>query len=35
MALADVPAPLTTYEARIVGNRVIGGPGGATFTSPD
>jgi hypothetical protein len=29
MALADVPAPLTTYEARIVGNRVIGGPGGA------
>jgi hypothetical protein len=29
MALADVPAPLTTYEARVVGNRVIGGPGGA------
>jgi hypothetical protein len=29
MALADVPAPLTTYEARIVGNRVIGGQGGA------
>lgn len=29
MALADVPAPLTTYEARIVGNRVLGGPGGA------
>jgi hypothetical protein len=28
MALADIPAPLTTYEARIVGNRVIGGPGG-------
>lgn len=29
MALADVPAPLATYEARIVGNRVLGGPGGA------
>jgi hypothetical protein len=29
MALADIPAPLTTYEARIVGNRVLGGPGGA------
>jgi len=29
MALTDIPAPLATYEARIVGNRVIGGPGGA------
>jgi hypothetical protein len=29
MALADIPAPLATYEARIVGNRVLGGPGGA------
>jgi hypothetical protein len=29
LALADVPAPLATYEARVVGNRVIGGPGGA------
>jgi hypothetical protein len=29
MALADVPAPLTSYQARIIGNRVIGGPGGA------
>jgi len=24
MALADVPAPLTTYEAHVIGNRVIG-----------
>lgn len=24
MALADIPAPLTTYEAHVVGNRVIG-----------
>jgi hypothetical protein len=24
LALADVPAPLTTYEAHVVGNRVIG-----------
>jgi hypothetical protein len=29
MALADVPAPLTTYEAHVVGNRVLGGAGGA------
>lgn len=29
MALSDIPAPLATYEARIVGNRVLGGPGGA------
>jgi hypothetical protein len=29
MAQADVPAPLTTYEAHVVGNRVLGGPGGA------
>lgn len=28
MALADIPAPIATYEARIVGNRVLGGPGG-------
>jgi hypothetical protein len=29
MALADVPAPLTSYEAHVVGNRVLGGPAGA------
>lgn len=29
MAKADVPTPLTTYEAHVIGNRVIGGPGGA------
>jgi hypothetical protein len=29
MALADVPAPLTTYEVHAVGNRVLGGPAGA------
>gem|GEM_PF-742149 len=29
MALNDVPAPLTTYEAHVIGNRVLGGPGGA------
>jgi hypothetical protein len=29
MALNDVPAPLTTYEAQVIGNRVLGGPGGA------
>ena len=29
MAQSDVPTPLTTYEAHIVGNRVLGGPGGA------
>ena len=26
MAAADVPAPLTDYEAHVVGNRVMGGP---------
>lgn len=29
LALSDLPAPLTTYEAQVVGNRVLGGPGGA------
>ncbi len=29
MALNDVPAPLTSYEAHVIGNRVVGGPGGA------
>lgn len=29
MAQADVPTPLTTYEVHVVGNRVLGGPGGA------
>jgi hypothetical protein len=29
MALSDVPAPMTTYEAQVIGNRVLGGPGGA------
>jgi hypothetical protein len=29
MALSDLPAPLTTYEAQIIGNRVLGGPAGA------
>lgn len=29
MALADLPAPLTTYEMHVVGNRVLGGPAGA------
>ncbi len=29
MALADIPAPLTTYEAHVTGNRVLGGTGGA------
>lgn len=29
MALSDIPAPLTTYEAQVIGNRVLGGPGGA------
>ena len=28
MAAADVPAPLTNYLARVVGNRVVGGPAG-------
>jgi hypothetical protein len=29
MALDDIPTPLTTYEAHVIGNRVLGGPGGA------
>ncbi|PYP90844.1 MAG: hypothetical protein DMG65_10070 [Candidatus Angelobacter sp. Gp1-AA117] len=29
MAQDDVPTPLTTYEAHVIGNRVLGGPGGA------
>jgi len=29
MALDDIPAPLTTYEAHVIGNRVLGGAGGA------
>ena len=29
LAMADSPAPLTTYEAHVVGNRVLGGAGGA------
>ncbi len=29
MALADLPTPMSTYEVHVVGNRVIGGPGGA------
>jgi hypothetical protein len=29
MALDDVPSPLTTYEAHVIGNRVLGGAGGA------
>ncbi len=29
LAMADVPPPLTTYEAHVIGNRVLGGPGGA------
>ncbi|HEX7287607.1 MAG TPA: hypothetical protein VF532_15570 [Candidatus Angelobacter sp.] len=29
LARADLPAPLTTYEAQAVGNRVLGGPAGA------
>lgn len=29
MALNDVPSPLTTYEAHVIGNRVLGGGGGA------
>jgi len=28
LALADLPAPLTTYEAHVTGNRVLGGQGG-------
>jgi hypothetical protein len=30
MALADVPTPLTTYEAHVTGNRVITGTGATT-----
>src|SRR5262249_55796162 len=29
MALSDVPTPITTYEAHVIGNRVLGGAGGA------
>src|SRR6476469_8238677 len=29
MALDDIPTPLTTYEAHVIGNRVLGGTGGA------
>jgi hypothetical protein len=29
MAMADKPVPLTTYEVHVVGNRVLGGSGGA------
>jgi hypothetical protein len=29
MAMADVPTPITTYEVHVVGNRVLGGSGGA------
>jgi hypothetical protein len=29
MAMNDSPAPITTYEVHVVGNRVLGGPGGA------
>src|SRR5512140_1887244 len=29
LALADLPAPLTTYEAHVIGNRVLGGAAGA------
>jgi hypothetical protein len=29
MAEADIPAPLTSYEAHVIGNRVLGGPAGA------
>ncbi len=28
LALSDVPTPMTTYEAHVVGNRVLGGSGG-------
>ncbi len=33
MAMSDVPAPLTTYEVQVVGNRVLGGsaPGGDAY----
>src|SRR5689334_19202800 len=29
LAMADLPTPLTQYEAHVVGNRVLGGPAGA------
>ncbi|TMB33878.1 MAG: hypothetical protein E6J61_04675 [Deltaproteobacteria bacterium] len=29
LALNDLPAPLINYEVHVVGNRVLGGPGGA------
>ncbi|HZX93197.1 MAG TPA: hypothetical protein VFE90_01685, partial [Myxococcales bacterium] len=29
LAIADLPAPLSTWEAHVVGNRVLGGPAGA------
>jgi hypothetical protein len=29
LAMNDSPAPITTYEVHVVGNRVLGGPGGA------
>jgi len=29
MAIADLPATLTTYEAHVIGNRVLNGPAGA------
>jgi hypothetical protein len=31
MALADTPAPLTTYEVHVVGNRITGAPGGDQY----
>ncbi len=31
MAATDVPAPLTTYEAHLIGNRVTGAPGGDQY----
>ncbi|HET7784933.1 MAG TPA: hypothetical protein VFL36_03105 [Myxococcales bacterium] len=29
LAMADLPTPLTQYEIHVIGNRVLGGPGGA------
>jgi hypothetical protein len=29
LATSDIPAPLTTFEAHVTGNRVLGGPAGA------
>jgi hypothetical protein len=29
LAMSDMPTPLTQYEVHVVGNRVLGGPGGA------